>query len=199
MSNKYVYGAIGFLLILAIAVKFASAAIQQTDNTAVAAPTENGTSTLLNVTTRMQQYVGFFGHINTTVRLNTNPASAILYTRLVTQGKIYFFKAGATPQTPFTTALNNTATDNNFALTGYYVTGNHYMNNGTICGQSSTNFLNTTDQYGVGIFKDAAFNYFVCSDIVQKTSTNGFGSVGFEVIVPKTSNYTSYDVWIDLE
>ncbi|MBI5225209.1 hypothetical protein HY989_05035, partial [Candidatus Micrarchaeota archaeon] len=46
---------------------------------------------------------------------------------------------------------------------------------------------------------DTNFNYFLCTDIVAKTSTNGMGSVAFEVVVPKTANYTSYDVWIDLE
>ncbi|MEK6843187.1 MAG: hypothetical protein AABY04_01745 [Candidatus Micrarchaeota archaeon] len=196
MNRKFV-----LLLGLALALILSRpvlAAIFVTDNTAVAVPTANGTSTLLNVTARMQQYVGFFGQVNATVKL-TAGGSNILYAKLVSSGKIYFFKAGAVPQTPFTTALNNTATDNNFQLSGYYITGNHYMNNGTICGQASTNFLNTTDNYGVGIFKDTNFNYFLCTDISTKVSTNGFGTVGFEVVVPKTANYTSYDVWIDLE
>ncbi|MFH1750439.1 MAG: hypothetical protein ABH863_02050 [Candidatus Micrarchaeota archaeon] len=203
MKNwQYWIGAAAFLLLISVSVR---AALQQTDNTAVAVPSDNGTSTYLNVTTRMQQYVGFFGRIWYEVRLNFTTGSGTLYNKSVTEGKIYFYKAGATPTGAILTAVNNSDTDGNFSLTGYYATGNHYVLNSTVCGVTSVDHLNTTDNYAVGIFKDQAAtpNYFLCTDITQKSSTNGFntvdGNVHFEVVVPKTSTYTSYDVWIDSE
>lgn len=196
---------LGLVFVVVIAfTRLATSAIQVTDNLGVPVPAENGTSTLLNVTARMQQYVGYFGDAVMMVRLNTTNVSGSnlqLYNRSILSGRIYFFKSGATPTGAFTPAMNNSQTDGNFSLTGYYITGNHYMNNGTICNVTSVDFLNTTDNYGVGIFKDSAAtpNYFLCTDIVRKSSAFGFGTVAFEAVVPKTSSYTAYDVYVDLE
>lgn len=198
--NRNIIGILAAIILLSFAANFALATLSVTDNTNIAVPTANGTSTMLNVTMRMQQYVGFFGAINTTVKLNTG-AGNILYQKPVTTGKIFFFKTGVTPTGALVPALNNSQTDANYSLSGYYATGNHFMNNGTVCGIANINFLNTTDQYGVGIFKDSAANpnFGFCSDVVQKTSTNGFGTPAFEVIVAKTATYTAYDIYVDLE
>lgn len=185
---------------LIIMSQYVASALFVTDNTAVAVPSDNGTSTMLNITARMQQYVGFFGVINSTVKLNTG-AGNILYQKPVTSGKIYFFKNGATPTGALVPALNNSQTDANFSLSGYYATGNHFVNNATVCGVSLVNHLNTTDNYAVGIMKDSAANpnFFICTDIRPVTSANGMGAVTFEAVVPKTSSYASYDVYVDLE
>ncbi len=199
---------IGLITIMAFAVivlaGYVNSAIQTTDNLGVPVPAANGTSSNLNISARMQQYVGYFGNVVTMVRLNTTNASGSnlqLYNKSITTGKIYFAKSGATLTGAITPAMNNSQTDGNFSLTGVYITGNHFIRNGTICGVASVDHLNTTDNYGVGIFKDAAAdpNYFLCTDILTKTSNYGFGSVGFEAVVPKTSTYAAYDVYIDLE
>ncbi|MFH1257337.1 MAG: hypothetical protein V1658_00205, partial [Candidatus Micrarchaeota archaeon] len=158
-------------------------------------------STLLNVTTRMQQYVGFFGNVTAEVRLNVTVNSGTLYRKDVDRGKIYFFDTGATPTMPFVPALNNSETDGNFSLTGFYVTGNHFIYNNTVCGVVSVDHLNTSDNYMVGIFRDAAAapNYFICTDIRPVSSSTGFGAVEFQAVVPKTGLYMAYDVWIDFE
>ncbi|HLC47769.1 MAG TPA: hypothetical protein VJI13_01740 [Candidatus Norongarragalinales archaeon] len=200
------YAVVG-IAILGILAYSARASLYQTDNLNVAVPSENGTSTLLNVTSRMQQYVGFFGRIWAEVRLNTTAGSGTLYNKSVDRGMMYLFKAGATPLLPFSPAsINATTTDLNFSLTGYYVTGNHFINNGTVCNISSAMYLNTTDNFMVGIFKDASTapkNYFVCTDIRPVNSQNGFntidGNVLFEVIAPKTATYSAYDIWVDGE
>ncbi len=202
---KYVLGALA-LILLVFTVNTVKAVVEQSDNLGVPVPANNGTSTLLNVTARMQQYVGFFGNVISVVRLNvtnvTGSPNYQLYNKTATSGDIYFFQSGDTPTTPFINARNNSETDGNFSLTGYYVTGNHYEYNesGTICGSGWANYLNTTDGYRVGIFRDSSAtpNYFLCTDISQVSSVNGFGNVNFEVIVPKTSTYSAYDVWIDL-
>ncbi|HLC48410.1 MAG TPA: hypothetical protein VJI13_05025 [Candidatus Norongarragalinales archaeon] len=189
------------LVAIVFLAKMAASAIFLTDNTGVAAPSENGTSTLLNVSARMQQYVGFFGVINSTVKINTTVGAPQLYAQPVTSGKIYFVKAGASLSGAIVPALNNTQTDGNFSLTGYYITGNHFVNNGTVCGVASMDHLNTTDNYMVAIARDsgATPNYLICGDIRTVVSTNGLGTTAFQVIVPKTSTYSSYDVYVDLE
>ncbi|MFH0971375.1 MAG: hypothetical protein V1835_02300 [Candidatus Micrarchaeota archaeon] len=203
-SWQYALGAV-FLILLVFVVNFVKAPLYVSDNTNVAVPDENGTSTLLNITSRMQQYVGFYGRIWAEVRRTATVGSGTMYNRTMDRGFIYFFKNGATPTYAFVPAINNSETDGNFSLTNYYITGNHYMNNGTICGIAAVDHLNTTDSYAVGIFHDSAAtpNYFLCTDIQIKVSTNGFdttdGNVAFEVVVPKTSSYQAYDVWIDGE
>ncbi len=202
MRSSYLW--LAGLAVIVLLIQFAQSALIVTDNLGVATPSQNGTSFDLNVTSRMQQYVGYFGNVVTMVRLNTTNASGSnlqLYNKSITTGKIYFAKSGATLTGAITPAMNNSQTDGNFSLTGVYITGNHFIRNGTICGVASVDHLNTTDNYGVGIFKDAAAdpNYFLCTDILTKTSNYGFGSVGFEAVVPKTSTYAAYDVYIDLE
>jgi hypothetical protein len=212
MKNwKYMALGIVVLAVLAISVK---ATLYISDNTNVAVPAENGTSTYLNVTSRMQQYVGFFGRIWAEVRLNITIGSGTMYNKTVDKGMIYFFKNGATPTGPFSPAsINDTYADLNFSLTGYYLTGNHFIHNsttggttGSVCNKTNVWHLNTTDNFMVGIFKDSATapkNYFLCVDIRPAISTNGFntadGDVKFEAIVPKTSVYNAYDIWIDGE
>ncbi|MFH1750393.1 MAG: hypothetical protein ABH863_01820 [Candidatus Micrarchaeota archaeon] len=198
--NRGIVLLIGLATVILLA-NYASSAIFITDNTGVNVPADNGTSTMLNVTSRMQQYVGFFGGINSTVKINTTIGAPQLYAQPVTSGKIYFVKNGATLEGAIVPALNDTDTDANFSLSGSYVTGNHFKNNGTICGVEFSDFLYTTDEYGVAILRDSAAdpNYFICTDISPKTSSNGMGNVAFEVIVPKTDIYASYDVYVDLE
>ncbi len=190
------------VLLISVAVR---ATLSQTDNLGSPVPAQNGTSIYLNVTSRMQQYVGFFGRIWNEVRLNVTNGSGVLYNKSMTSGKIYFFKAGESSTGAIVPALNNSQTDGNFSLTGQYITGSHFVKNSTICGVASVDHLNTSDNYGVGIFRDSAAipRYFLCTDIQAKTSTNGFntvdGNVYFEVVVPKTSTYQAYDIWVDGE
>jgi len=71
-----------------------------------------------------------------------------------------------------------------------------------VCGYNFTNYINSTDNYHTGIFRDnatATANYYFCTNISAKISGNGFGEVDYEVVVPKTGVYTAYDVWFDLE
>lgn len=205
MKNWYLILGIAAVVVLSMLVNVVRAPLYITDNTNVAVPVENGTSTNLNVTSRMQQYVGFFGRVWAEVRLNATPGSGTMYNKSVTNGSIYFFKTGSTPTTPFSNAGLGDTTDLNFSLTGYYKVTNHFVNSGRVCGTNSVNHLNTTDNYAVGIFKDSAAtpNYFVCTDIQIKISQNGFssvdGNVAFEVIAPKTVSYQAYDIWIDGE
>lgn len=189
------------LLLLGLLANFTSSSIFLTDNQNVAVPSDNGTSSNLNITGRMQQYVGYYGNINTTVILSAANNNTRMYTKLVTQGKVYFFRQGQEPTGTFTPALNNSQTDGNFSLSGYYVTGNHFALNSTVCGVESVDHLNTTDNYMVGIFKDSATTprYFLCTDIRTMTSANGMGTVSYEIVVPKTAIYTAYDVFVDLE
>ncbi len=179
------------------------AVVQQSDNTAVAVPTNNGTSSNTTVTGRMQMYVGFYGNLTLQVRNNTATGN-VLYQKNVQYGKLYFFKAGVTPTAPYTAApTTGSNTNGNFSLTGFYNTSYHFDTQDTVCGIASTNKLNTTDNRMTGIYYDSlsagAPNYFFCTDIGAFTSTNGFGTIGYEIIVAKTPTYTSYDIWFDLQ
>ncbi len=199
MNRNYVL--VLTLVVVLLLARAVSSAIFITDNTGVTVPADNGTSTMLNITARMQQYIGFFGQVNTTVKINTTAGAPKLYDMPVTSGKIFFLKNGDVPSGAIVPALNDSETDGNFSLTGYYVTGNHFVKNDTVCGIASVDHLLTTDGYKVGIFKDSGETpvYFVGTDIAQVTSSNGMGTPVFEVIAPKTSVYDSYDVYIDLE
>ncbi|MBU1197719.1 hypothetical protein KJ765_04360 [Candidatus Micrarchaeota archaeon] len=180
------------------------AAVEQSDNTNVAVPTNNGTSTNLSVAGRMQQYVGFYGNMSYQVRNDTTVGN-ILYQKTVTQGVLYFFKNGATPTEPFVNASTNSTTDTNFSLTGYYVTGNHFDTNASD-GQCASNLdlkvLNTTDGRSTAILFDSSTagteNYLFCTNISSFTSTNGFGTINYEIVVAKTPTYMAYDIWHDL-
>ncbi|MFH0971910.1 MAG: hypothetical protein V1835_05075 [Candidatus Micrarchaeota archaeon] len=196
LDKKYVL--LAALVISLVLANFVASAIFITDSTGISVPDENGTSDMLNITARMQQYVGFYGNINTTVRLSTAVGNN-MYSKPVTEGKIYFYKNGATPTGAVVAAANDSETDANFSLSGYYITGNHYQVAASICGVADTPSLNTTDNYAVGILRDEAYNFFLCTDIAVKTSSHGMGTPSFEIVVPKTSTYASYDVYIDLE
>ncbi len=188
---------------LAVLVAFsmlAMANVEESDNVNVPVPTQNGTSSNTTVTGRMQQYVGFYGNLTFQVRNNTNVGN-VLYYKTVTYGKLYFFKTGAIPTEPFTAAPTSALTNSNFSLTGFYNTSNHFDTQATVCGINSVNKLNTTDNRTVGIFYDAATtpNYFVCTDVGAFTSGNGFGTISYEIIVPKTTSYLNYDIWYNLD
>ncbi len=204
-NSQYVIGII-VLALIGLAANMVVATLHISDNTAIDTEVmENGTSQLINVTSRMQQYVGMYGRIWSEVRLNVTVGSGTLYNKSVDRGMIYFFKNGATPTGPFYGAANDSETNANFSLTGYYIVDNHFIHNDSVCNTTSVWHLNTTDEYAVGIFRDSAanYNYFICTDITPKTSTNGFdtseGSVYFEAILPKTSSYLVYDIWVDGE
>ena len=191
--------ALAVLMLLSLASLAAAAAVAS-DVSNVAVPVY-GTSKNQDVTGRMQQYVGFYGNVAMEVRNNTS-AGNVMYNKSVNSGKLYFAKNGATLSAPFAAAANNSVTDGNFSLSGWYATINHYSSTGTICGVSSAAYLTTTDGYNSTILKDntadPAKNYFLCVDLASKTSSNGFGSVTYEIVVPTTATYTAYDIWYDL-
>jgi hypothetical protein len=196
--------------VIMLSAGFVVAVIQPSDEFNQGAPT-NGTSNFTNVTGRMQQFVGFYGKVAMQVR-KTVGVGSVLYDKIVTQGKLYFIKNGENPDwTGLDVAKNNSNTDGNISLTGYYVTGNHFVFNDslligterTTCNKSG-NYLNTTDAYKVTILCDTAAcagspKYFFCVDISDKLSTNDYGVVQYEIITAKTSVYTSYDIFYDME
>ncbi|MBU1197021.1 hypothetical protein KJ765_00760 [Candidatus Micrarchaeota archaeon] len=198
MRNKRVLS-LALPIAFALLVTFVWAAVEQSDNTAEPVPTNNGTSRNMSVAGRMQQYVGFYGNVSFEVRNDTSLGN-VMYRKTVHYGKLFFFDEGDTPTEPFSAAPTTANTDGNFSLTGYYVTSNHFDTQDTVCNTSSVNKLNTTDNRLTGIFYDAAApsNYFFCTEISAFTSTNGFGTLSYEIVVAKTSSYMSYDIWFDL-
>lgn len=192
--KRFALAAIALLSMASIA----AAAAVISDLTNVAVPVY-GTCSNQSVTGRMQQYVGFYGTVAMQVRNNTL-AGNIMYQKAVSSGKLYFLKTGVTPTAPFVLAAADSAADTAFGLSGNYITADHYTGTGTMCGVSNAKYLNTTDLYNSTILKDSAGtpNYVVCAELAQKTSTNGFGSVAYEIVVPTTATYTAYDIWYDL-
>jgi hypothetical protein len=190
------------LLALPLALAFAGivlATVELSDNDAEAVPADNGTSNNLSIGGRMQQYVGFYGNVSYEVRNNTDPGD-VLYQKTVNYGKLYFVKAGATLTAPFTASPADADANGNFSLTGYYNTSNHFDTSATVCGIAATPKLNTTDNRMTGIFFDSipdTPNYFFCTDVGSFASTNGFGRIGYEIIVAKTPTYIAYDIWYD--
>ncbi|MEK6954250.1 MAG: hypothetical protein AABX01_04540, partial [Candidatus Micrarchaeota archaeon] len=67
MRSSYLW--LAGLAVIVLLIQFAQSALIVTDNLGVATPSQNGTSFDLNVTSRMQQYVGYFGNVVTMVRL----------------------------------------------------------------------------------------------------------------------------------
>jgi len=188
-------------MLLSMASLVVAAAVSS-DTTNVATPADYGTCANQDVTGRMQQYVGFYGNVSMQVR-NETTAGNVMYSKAVNTGKLYFLKNGATPTQPFLAASPSApATDGNFSLTGWYASANHFANQMTVCGVASTYYLNTTDEYTVGLFKDSAAdpntNFGLCVDMKQVASTNGFGTTLYQVVVPKTASFTNYDIWYDL-
>ncbi len=171
------------------------------DNTNVAVPATNGTSSNVNITALAQQYVGFYGSVAVDVRKNTS-TGYMLFNKTATGGKLYFYDQGVTVDQNVLAAPANTETSGNFSLTGSaYNVSQYFTLSQTVCGVASTNSLNTSDGYLVGIFRNQTgfgANYFLCVDISNKTSTNGFGTVQYEIVVPKTATYIAYDVYYDL-
>jgi hypothetical protein len=202
--------AIGVILLSA---GFVVAVIQPSDQvgTQTQGTPLNGTSNNSNISGRMQQYVGFYGRVTMEVR-KTVGVGSVMYNKTVTQGKLYFIKNGENPDwTGLDVAKNNSNTDRNLSLTGYYVTGNHFVFNDslligterTTCNKSG-DYLNTTDAYKIIVMCDAigcagSPKYFFCVDIADKLSANGYGVVQYEMITAKTPTYTSYDVYYDME
>jgi hypothetical protein len=207
-------GRIALLVLVALValgwVGFLYAVVDKSDLSNIETPV-NGTANYTNISGRMQQFVGFYGRIVMEVRKETGQGST-LYNKTVTSGRLFFVKNGENPDwTYLTAAENNSNTDRNLSLTGYYVTGNHFVFNesrlseveNSTCNRSA-NYLNTTDNYKSAILCDTigcagSPKYFFCVDIADKQSTQGFGQVQYEIIVPKTSAYNSYDIFYDLE
>ncbi len=191
---------IAFALLLSAPVVMA-AYIATSDNLNVAVPAANGTSSQVNITAPMQQYVGFFGTVAVAVRRNSTNGY-IMYNKTATSGKLYFYKTGAVVDQNVLAAPTGAATDGNFSLSGFYVTANQFTNSLTVCGVASSNALTTTDNLNTSIYRNqtaGGANYFLCTDIANTVSTNGFGTVQYEIVVPKTSAYTAYDVYLDLQ
>jgi hypothetical protein len=189
-------------LALILSVQLVAAAnIEATDNTNVAVPADNGTSSQVNITAKMEQYVGFFGTVAVAVRRNTTNGY-VMYNKTATSGKLYFYKAGSTVDGNVLAAPASSVSDGNFSLSGFYATANHFTSSLTVCGVASSNALTTTDGLNTSIYRNqtaGGANYFLCTDIANTVSTNGFGTVQYEIVVPKTSLYTAYDVYYDLE
>ncbi|MBU1197721.1 hypothetical protein KJ765_04370 [Candidatus Micrarchaeota archaeon] len=199
MKNNRVF----FVAILLITGSFMVYAVQQSDNTNVAAPTDNGTSSNLTVTGRMEQYVGFYGNLTMQVRNNTAVGN-VLYTKPVSQGVLYFFETGVTPSEPFVNASTNSTTDGNFSLTGYYVTANHFDSSASDgqCGSAlNMRVLNTTDSRSTAIIYDSTGagteKYGFCTNL-SNFATTSFGRINYQVVVAKTAGYNAYDIWFDL-
>ncbi|MBU1196970.1 hypothetical protein KJ765_00505 [Candidatus Micrarchaeota archaeon] len=206
VRSWHILAVAGALLAVVIASAiYVAAAAEQSDYTNWAVPAENGTANNTNITGRMQQYVGFYGNVSSQVR-NSTALGNVLYQKGVTSGVLYFLKGGATPTAPFVNASTNSTTDGNFSLTGYYSTANHFDTNASD-GQCGSNLdikvLNTTDSRSTGILFDSSTpgteNYFFCTNISSFTSTNGFGTINYQIIVAKTPSFLSYDIWYDLE
>jgi hypothetical protein len=186
------------LALLFVLARFAAAALYQTDSQNVATPSTNGTADQLNITSRMQQYVGFYGGITTEIRKNSTAGSGSMYSKSVTAGKIYAIPNGQTPTGALIQAKNDSFADGNLSLSGYYVTGNHFLLNSTVCGLTGVDNLLTTDNYAIGLLRDSAgpTNYLFCTDILPKTSAVNLGEVSYEFILPSTKS--AWDFYVDL-
>ncbi len=201
MKNIGKFFVAGLLLLATMAVYVAAA--QVSDNTNIAVPANNGTSTNQSVTGLAEQYVGFYGNMSIQVRNNT-AAGNVLYQKSVNSGRIYFFKTGATPGTIFLNASTNTTSNENFSLTGAYNLSYNFdqISIQPLCGVNNVSYLNTTDNRQTRILYDNAGagteNYFFCTPIGNFLSTNGFGRINYEIVVAKSVTYSAYDIWFDL-
>ena len=183
---------------------FVSAEPVAADQQGVTAPA-NGTANSANLSFLAQQYIGFYGNVTMQVRAVSGPNS--LYNRTVTSGCVFVTDgdhASGVPSWPAKTSSPDTFADGNFSLTGAYITGNHYNTIITsLCGVTTVYKLNTTDDFAVGIFRDgnaSTSQHFIGSNIKNIVSSNGFGLVQYEVIVPKTATYgnAGYDFYVEL-
>ncbi|MFH1107500.1 MAG: hypothetical protein V1787_06440 [Candidatus Micrarchaeota archaeon] len=183
----------GAMLVLVFAVA------EQSDNTNVAVPADNGTSSNTSIAGRMQQYVGFYGNVSFEVRNNTNLGN-VLYRKTVTSGVLYFLKNGDTFPGTLVNATANTTADSVIGVSGYYNTSNHFDSRGNLCNTLNVSKLTTTDSRTTGLLSDPNnTEYMFCTDIGYFTSSNGFGSeLSYEIIVAKTPAYMAYDIWFDL-
>jgi hypothetical protein len=194
MEIRYGFFVVLLLAMAAILVRASTVS----DNTNLGVPSDNGTSGNQTITGRMEQYAAYYGNVSMQVRNNT-AAGNVLYSKTVTSGKLYFLKNGATFPTNLIAAPANSTADTAIGLSGFYVTANHFDTTDTVCGVGSAPKITTTDSVDTGMFSEEDnTNYLFCTDITTITSTNGFGTINYEVIVPTTSLYTAYDVWFDL-
>ena len=186
-----------FLIIIAVVAIFVRAAVIS-DNTNVAVPTTNGTSSNTSITGLAEQLVGFYGNVTVQVR-NNSAAGNILYQKPVTTGVLYFLKTGQAFPNAVVNATANTTADGVIGFTGFYASSNVFDSRQDACGETNVSKLNTTDNRMTGLLSNNTNDqYFFCTDIGSFTSANGFGTIGYEIIVPKTLTYTSYDIWFDL-
>ena len=175
------------------------------DQQGVTAPA-NGTADSQNLTVPAQQYIGFYGNVTIQVRKTGGGPGTSLYNKTVFSGCVFVNDGDiAAPAWPAAVSPPDDNSDGNFSLTGAYLTRYHFVTvfSGTLCGVAGPFILNTTDDFGVGIFRDqngTNSRHFVGSNIRDMTSTNGFGRLQYEVIVPKTATYgdAGYDFYLEL-
>ncbi|MFH1107235.1 MAG: hypothetical protein V1787_05040 [Candidatus Micrarchaeota archaeon] len=187
--------------IAVIALLFASGAgalPEQSDYPNWQVPDDNGTANNTNITGRMQMYVGYYGNVTMQVR-NSTQLGNVMYNRSVTSGKLYFMKNGVSPPASFINATANSTADGVIGLTGFYSTVYHFDSRQDACGVANVSKLNTTDNRMTGLLSNTANTaYFFCTDIGSFFSSNGFGTISYEIIVAKTPAYMAYDIWFDL-
>ena len=188
----------------AFIVNFA-AADPVASNADVASPAANGTADSANLSIPAQQYVGFYGNVTIQVRKTGGGPGTSLYNKSVVSGCVFVIDGSlSAPAWPAVVSPPDGNADGNFSLSGAYLTQYHYntISGFTFCGVAGAFTLNTTDNFQSGIFRDyngTNARHFVGSNIRDITSTNGFGRVQYEVIVPRTPAYGStYDFFVDL-
>jgi hypothetical protein len=161
-------------------------------------PTDNGTSSNTSITGRMEQYVGFYGNVSMQVRNNT-AAGNVMYRKGVTSGRLYFLKASVSFPTELVNATANSTADTVIGVSGFYSTATQFDSRGNICSKTNVSKLTTEDSRTTGMLSNVDNSvYLFCTDLGSFTSTNGFGTINYEVIVASTASYASYDVWFDL-
>lgn len=193
---RIVYGF--FVVLLLFLATFLVSGARVSDNTNVAVPTDNGTSSNTSATGLMEQYVGFYGNLTMQVRNNT-AAGNVLHQKGVTSGVMYFLKTGQVIPAAIVNATANTTADGILGLTGWYISSNHFDTRTDTCGVTNVSRLTTTDSRITGLLSNTTNNqYFFCTNVSSFTSTNGFGTINYEIVVPKTGLFTAYDIWYDL-
>jgi hypothetical protein len=192
---RNIYGIFVAILLVFATLIYAAATI--TDNTNVATPT-GGESSNQSLTGLANQYVGFYGNVSIQVRNNTAGGN-ILYNKPVNSGKVYFLKNGEVIPNTLVNATANSTADGVIGLTGAYGTASMYDSRQDACGITNVSKLNTTDNRMTGLLSNLTNDqYLFCTDIGSFTSTNGFGTINYEIVVPKTGTFAAYDIWFDL-
>lgn len=210
VAQKYGSLAIGLLSIFLIGMIIVglsglAAADPVSGSTSVAAPA-NGTADFLNITFQAQQYVGFYGNVSTVVMKSGGDVGKSMLNHTMRNGTVFITKAGNIFSGTLTPAPTDPWTNGNLSLTGEYLTGNWFTKNGTEgCGvgfDSSYGMpqLNTTDNFTVSLLQNDTTGsplFLTCSHINITVSANGFGVENYQLIAPKTSLWTAYDLYVE--